>query len=194
MSRCAIVIHSISGNLYIMANYLKEKMIELGVDARLYRVKDEDLHIWANKYDTANLYYEDILNLSIATKEFIDKADLVVLGSPTFFSNVSAEMKEFMDSTYEDYKEQQYSGKLFGCMTSCTNSISEGTHCLNSMMWWAQMHDMVHLPFINNKRQPVEGIIYDDKNNIEDCIRPGEEMGIIIEEYANCLCEYLLVE
>ena len=49
MQRCAIVIHSVNGNVYIIANHMKEVLVELGVDARLYRVADEDLHIWANK-------------------------------------------------------------------------------------------------------------------------------------------------
>lgn len=75
MNRCAIVIHSTSGNLYQMASFLKGKMTTLGVDARIYRVKDEDLHLIANKDDNANKYYEDILNLPLATREFIDKAN-----------------------------------------------------------------------------------------------------------------------
>lgn len=98
-------------------------------------------------------------------------------------------MKEFMDLTYTDYLNNEYSGKLFGCMTSCSNSPSEATHCLNSMMYWAQMHDMVHLPFINDKKQPVEGVIY-----YNDCeINDDTEIGQILTDYAQCLCEYLMV-
>ncbi len=52
MKRCSIIIHSVSGNCFIIGNYLKELMAERNVDARLYRVDDPDLHIWANTQET----------------------------------------------------------------------------------------------------------------------------------------------
>ena len=67
MKRCSLIIHSVSGNIYIIGEYLREKLCENGVDARLYRVEDSDLHILANTKDSVNQYYEDILELPIAT-------------------------------------------------------------------------------------------------------------------------------
>ena len=61
MKRCSIVIHSVSGNCYIIGSYLKEALEKRNVDVRFYRVEDPDLHIWANKEETANDYYEDII-------------------------------------------------------------------------------------------------------------------------------------
>ena len=34
MKRCSLIIHSVSGNIYIIGAYLREKLIEHGVDAR----------------------------------------------------------------------------------------------------------------------------------------------------------------
>ncbi|NLV83851.1 MAG: flavodoxin family protein, partial [Spirochaetales bacterium] len=45
MERCAIIIHSVNGNCYIIATYLQELLVKRNVDARLYRVEDSDLHI-----------------------------------------------------------------------------------------------------------------------------------------------------
>ena len=99
MKRCSIIIHSVSGNCYIIGSYLKELMTERNVDARLYRVEDPDLHIWANTQETTNDFYEDILALPIVSTSTLTKSDMVILGSPTRFGNISAEMKTFLDTT-----------------------------------------------------------------------------------------------
>ena len=100
MKRCNIIIHSVSGNIYIIGEYLKEKLCELNVDARLYRVEDGDLHILANTKDSVNQYYEDILALPVASEETLLKADMIILGAPSRFGNMTAEMKAFIDNTY----------------------------------------------------------------------------------------------
>ena len=76
--RCNIIIHSVSGNIYIIASYLQDKLIEAGIDARLYRVEDSDLHILAAKKDSVNQYLEDILELSVANEETLEKADMIM--------------------------------------------------------------------------------------------------------------------
>ena len=65
MKRCSIVVHSVSGNCFIIGSYLKEALEKRNVDVRFYRVEDPDLHIWANKEETANDYYEDIMGLPV---------------------------------------------------------------------------------------------------------------------------------
>ena len=77
MKRCSLIIHSVSGNIYIIGEYLRQKLVELGVDARLYRVEDSDLHILANRMDSVNQYYEDILELPVASEETLLKADMM---------------------------------------------------------------------------------------------------------------------
>ncbi|MFA7540408.1 MAG: NAD(P)H-dependent oxidoreductase, partial [Sphaerochaetaceae bacterium] len=98
MSRCSIIVHSVNGNSYIIASYLQELLKEREVDARLYRVEDPDLHIWANQSDTANDYYEEISSLPVASNSTLEKSKMVIMGCPTSFGNVSSEMKAFMES------------------------------------------------------------------------------------------------
>ena len=45
--RANIIIHSITGNLLIIAQCFQEKLKEKGIDARIYRVEDTDLHVAA---------------------------------------------------------------------------------------------------------------------------------------------------
>lgn len=78
MKRCSIIMHSIGGNCYILGSYFQELLKDRGVDARLYRVKDDDLHIWAERLDTTNEYYEEILALPEAGLETLHKSDMVI--------------------------------------------------------------------------------------------------------------------
>ncbi len=195
MKRCNLIIHSVSGNIFIIGSYLKDKLIERGVDARLYRVDDPDLHIWANQKDAANQYYEDIFELSVASEATLRKADMIILGSPTRFGNMTAEMKAFLDSTFEMAETRELEGRLFGCFTSCCHSICEGSHALDSMLYWAQNMSLIHIPYgvhtnLTLSNQPVAGIVHlEGKENL---IRPSEKLGAVIEAYADTVASYLV--
>lgn len=194
MKRCNLIIHSISGNIYIIGSYLCDKLRERNVDARLYRVEDPDLHIWANQQDAVNQYYEDILELSVASEETLTKADMIILGSPTRFGNVTAEMKAFLDSTFPMSEDRALEGRLFGCFTSCCHSICEGSHALDSMLYWAQNMSLIHIPYgvrteLELSNQPVAGIVHlEGKENL---IRPSDQLGAVIEAYADTVAAYL---
>lgn len=130
MKRCSIIIHSVTGNCYILGSYLKDLMGERNVDARLYRVEDQDLHIWAEKQDTTNEFYEDIFALPVASTDLLLKSDMIILGSPTRFGNTTSEMKAFLDGTYPLSENRELNGKFFACFTSCSHSTNEGAHAL----------------------------------------------------------------
>ena len=194
MKRCSLIIHSVSGNIYIIGAYLKEKLVEAGVDARLYRVEDGDLHILAASKDTVNQYYEDILELPVASEETLLKSDMIIIGAPTRFGNMTAEMKAFIDSTYAMSESRALKGRLFGCFTSCTHSICEGSHALDSMLYWAQNMALIHIPYgvhteVALSNQPVAGIVHLEGK--ENDIRPSDRLGAVIETYARTVAEYL---
>ena len=194
MNRCSIIVHSVNGNSYIIATYLQEQLKEREVDARLYRVEDADLHIWANKSDSANDFYEDIQALPIASESTLLKSSMVILGCPTTFGNVSAEMKTFMDSTYALMESRQMAGRYFACFTSSTYSICEGAFCLDSFVHYAQTMGMVHIPLgihdsIAWANQPVSGIVH--LAGKENAIRPSKQLGEVLAVYADTLAQYI---
>ncbi|AEV29782.1 multimeric flavodoxin WrbA [Sphaerochaeta pleomorpha str. Grapes] len=194
MKRCSIIIHSVSGNCFIIGSYLKELMEQRSVDARLYRVEDPDLHIWANKQETTNDFYEDILALPVASLSTLLKSDMVILGSPTRFGNITAEMKTFLDTTLPLSKERSLETKFFACFTSCSHSTCEGAHTLNALIYWSQNMGMLHIPYgvheeIENLDQPVAGIVH--LAGKEDSIRPSEQLGQEMEVYADILSAYI---
>jgi NAD(P)H dehydrogenase (quinone) len=194
MKRCSIIIHSVSGNCFIIGSYLKELMDQRNVDARLYRVEDPDLHIWANTQETTNDYYEDILALPVASLSTLLKSDMIILGSPTRFGNITAEMKTFLDTTLPLSKDRSLETKFFACFTSCSHSTCEGAHTLNAMIYWSQNMGMLHIPYgvheeIENLDQPVAGIVH--LAGKEDAIRPSEQLGEEMEAYADILSAYI---
>lgn len=195
MKRASIIIHSIGGNCYILGSYLTDLLQNKGVDARLYRVKDDDLHLWAERLDTTNEYYEDIIALPTASNELLVKSDMVVLGCPTRFGNMTAEMKAFLDDTLEMSEAQTLKGRLFGCFTSCLHSTNEGVHTLDNLVFWAQAQCMVHIPFGVRlgsqpyENQPAAGLVH--LGGLGGVVRPstqlGELMGLYADDLAACL-------
>jgi len=177
-----------------MGSYLKEKLEERNVEVRFYKVEDNDLHIWANKSETANDFYEEILAMPTVSLEKLKKSDMIILGCPTVFGNVSAEMKTFLDSTWELGEQRSLEYKLFSCFTSCKHSICEGAHALDSMIYWAQNMSMIHIPFgIRNDNpdctNPVSGILhFEGKDSL---VRPSTENGNDIEYFADALASFI---
>ena len=193
MNRCSIIVHSVNGNSYIMATYLQELLQQLEIDARLYRVEDPDLHIWANQSDTANDFYEEIQSLPVANESTLLKSKMVILGCPTTFGNVSAEMKTFMDSTYQLIDSQAMAGRYFACFTSCSHSICEGAFCLDSMVHYAQTLGMIHIPLgvhcdLAWANQPVSGVVH--LAGKDNSIRPSTQLGDVLSMYATILSAY----
>lgn len=195
MKRCSIIFHSVCGNTYLIASAFQDALKEAGFDARLYSVKDEDLHIWSNKLEAANDFYEEITQLPNANHETLVKSDLVILGSPTYFGNVSAEMKRFMDESSEYFYDRSLSGKYFGCFTCSSQQEGGGMMCLQNMIHYAQDMGMIHIPVGMQVHhidplQPSSGIIHHSGNDY--CIRPSSRIGEAIEFYTNILAEQIL--
>ncbi|MFA5448139.1 MAG: NAD(P)H-dependent oxidoreductase [Sphaerochaeta sp.] len=194
MKRCSIIVHSVSGNSYIIASYMQELMAERNVDARLYRVDDPDLHIWANTQETTNDYYEEICALPLVSTSTLLKSDMIILGSPTRFGSITAEMKAFLDTTMPLAKDKSLETKFFACFTSCMNSTAEGAHTLNAMIYWAQSMGMLHIPFgihdeLDYCDQPVSGLVH--LAGKEGSIRPSDRLGKEMEVYADTLSAYI---
>ncbi len=195
MKRCSVIFHSVCGNNYILASAFTDALKEAGFDARLYTVRDEDLHIWSNKLEAANDFYEEITELPTANYETLLKSDLIILGSPTYYGNVSAEMKRFMDESSIYFLDGSLSGKYFACFTSCSRADGGGTLCLQNMVFYAQQMGMIHVPLGMQARkidehQPSIGILH--HSGKESSIRPSGKTGDAITFYAGLLAEKIL--
>jgi len=161
MNRVSIIIHSINGNCFIIASNLKDILEKRNIDVRLYKVKDEDLHLAANKDEAANEYYEDIIDLPLVQIEKLLKSKMIIMGCPAIFSNITAEMTEFLDSTKELSEDGSLKGKYFTCFTSSQKGTVDGAGCIKALETWAnamQMNIVEEIPRIIHDSGP-EGMV-----------------------------------
>ncbi|MFA7109382.1 MAG: NAD(P)H-dependent oxidoreductase [Sphaerochaetaceae bacterium] len=182
MNRVSIIIHSINGNCFIMGDHLKKLLEERKVEVRLYKVKDEDLHIQANKSEAANEYYEDILDLPTVKNEKLLKSKIIVLSSPSVFSNITAEMTDFLDNTKEFIEKDSLKGKLFTCFTSSQKDIEDGEGCIKAMENWSKAMKMEII-------EDLPKIIHISGD--EGRIRPSVEIAKQLEKMANKIEEMI---
>ena len=175
--RANIIIHSISGNLFIVARTFQEKLEERGIDARLYRVEDPDLHLEANLRNEVNEYYEDIIDLPVATNDKLCKADVVLIGTCSKFAQVTAEMKAFLDNTWPLYESRALIGKKFYGFASSPISKEDGKIATSGLYAWARQQGMHYIEY--------EPYIHKDGTIMPH--RPSEEIDLLADGLANAI-------
>lgn len=88
----------------------------------------------------------------LTTKEAMEKrmvleeADTLVFGSPTYFSNVSAEFKQFMESTAGIWAKQLWKNKLAAGFTNSSSTNGDKLSTLISLSLFAAQHSMLWIP------------------------------------------------
>ncbi|RJS68167.1 hypothetical protein CW680_00170 [Candidatus Bathyarchaeota archaeon] len=102
--RLLIVYYSGTGNTERMAEEIGRGARRLGVEVEVKRVEECSL--------------EDLV-----------EADGIVVGSPTYFSNVAWQMKKIIDESVVLYRKRQLKGKVGGCFTS-SGKRRDGENCL----------------------------------------------------------------
>ena len=131
--RIAIIFHSVCANNYLVAKTFHESLKKKGQDVSLFRVADPD---WIKQEDVplaAKENLENMMNIPIATPEVMLESDLIIMGSPTYFGNVSAEMKAYMDSVAKYWIKAQLAGKKLAAFTSAGNPQGGGDLCLQAI-------------------------------------------------------------
>ncbi len=100
------------------------------------------------------------------------QAEGLVVGSPTHYSNISWQMKKFMDETILAFYAEGHSlrGKPCGCFTS-TGAIDDGKECLR----------MLELAFgFTLKMKMLAGIVLEtkdvDEGNLASCYEYGKRL------------------
>ena len=146
MKKAVIVFHSVCGNDYLVALRFKDVLASLGITVDLTRVPDQ---AWVEKPDlseTARNNVRAMRGLPEASPAMLESADLIVLGSPTYFGNVSAPMKAFMDATGGLWIKGKLAGKKCAVFTSAGNAEGGGALCLQALQTYAQYMGMQAVP------------------------------------------------
>jgi multimeric flavodoxin WrbA len=83
---------------------------------------------------------------AIVQSHFLEEADTIVFGSPTYFGNVSAEFKLFMESTGSAWARQLWKDKLAAGFTNSSSMNGDKLNTLTNLSIFAAQHGMVWIP------------------------------------------------
>lgn len=188
--KISIIFHSVCGNTYKMAKMFDDAFKNLDCEVGIFRAKDDDLQKWSEMFPSATEVYEKLSIIPLVKPEVFKNSDLIILGSPTYFGNVSAEMKVVMDSTSIYWIDAALAGKKLAVFSSCASREGGAALCLKSMITFGQHMGMIHIPLPTNLVVNCEinayGITHYSGNFADS--RPDAEVNSLIKSYT----EYLI--
>ena len=121
--KIAIVYHSGYGHTKIVAERISKGARQILDDVQLITSKE-----------------------AIEHTHVLQEADTLVFGSPTYFANVSAEFKIFMESTGAIWAKQLWKNKLAAGFTNSSSRNGDKLNTLTNLSLFAAQHGMVWLP------------------------------------------------
>lgn len=148
--KVSVIFHSVCGNTYLTAKEIYMNFYKKGIDVGIYRIKDDDLVELSKSIPVINEYLEDILKVPLVNLDNVLESDYIFLGSPTYFGNVSAETKAFMDSFSPVWADAKLYGKKLIAFASCGTPEGGGENCLNAINTFATHLGMITIPIPSN--------------------------------------------
>ena len=142
LKKVLILYYSGSGNTQKMAKAIAEAMKSSGI----------------------NVTVEDSGNFDIS---LLPNYDSIVLGSPTYFSNVAWQIKKVIDESIVHYRGGKLKGKVAGIFTSAGTS-RDGKDCLKMLEVALGFHHGMNV---------VQGIIRVDGENNNEVEKRCQEYG-----------------
>jgi len=85
------------------------------------------------------------------------ESDAIIFGSPTYFGNVSARTKSFMDSTTDIWKYKKWKNKIAAAFTHSSAISGDKLSTLLSIFIFAQQHGMIWVGLDIKSRTKIEG-------------------------------------
>jgi NAD(P)H dehydrogenase (quinone) len=99
MTNVAVIYYSATGNVHALAEAVAEGAAEAGAQVRLRRVAELAPAEAIASRPEWQAHVDATADIGVATDDDIRWADALALGSPTRFGNISAQLKQFLDST-----------------------------------------------------------------------------------------------
>ena len=189
--KISIVFHSVCGNNFLMAKEFYNEFSKYDTEVQILRVKDPNYAELAKQFTVAGQYKNDILNIEEASVEKLLESDIIIMGSPTYFGNVSGAMKAFMDTFSPYWTEAAFWGKKLFAFTSCGNGEGGGDMCLNAINIFGQHMGMIPVPIPSNLLSshsfPAYGLIHYSGDYAN--MRPSRDVVLAIKEMTERLLQ-----
>lgn len=131
-----VVYYSLYGHTYQMARAVERGVASVqGVEAVLRRVEEFDAVLKATAESAhASQLRKETSQIPVCTVDDLREADGVLFGSPTRYGNMTAQMKQLIDSTATLWLQGAMEGKPAGVFTSTASTHGGQETTLLSMM------------------------------------------------------------
>ena len=180
--KIAVVFHSVCANTYLMAREYRDAFRELGAQVEFWRLPDPNYALTADAFPASREYKEEILRAELLRSPApVLDCDALFLGSPTYFGNVSAPVKAFMDSFVDCWAEARLAGKFFGGFASAGTPQGGGDLCLQALCHFAMHMGMCIIPApstLAGAVQPAYGLLHWSGDDSGRRLEEGEREAI----------------
>lgn len=178
----AVVFHSVCGNTYLLAKEYKSSLEALGAKVTFRRLYDPNYAVTGEAFASSRAYKEEITAVPLLESPAeILGCDGLFLGSPTYFGNVSAPVKTFMDSFVDYWVEAHLAGKWFGGFATAGTPFGGADMCLLALNIFAQHMGMVTVSVpstVTGSIQPAYGIAHYSGDLSDQRPGPGEQEAV----------------
>lgn len=134
------------------------------------------------------VFNDDIVNECIAK---MAAADGIILGSPTYFTDVTAEMKAFIDRVgmVSIVNGDLFRHKVGGAVVAVRRGgATHAFDTMNHFLHYMQMF-LVGASYWNMAFGMGPGEVNEDREGMENMRTLGENMALLIKKLQGCLCE-----
>jgi len=116
--RVAVIYYSATGHVAEIAREICEQAEKAGAEARLRRVRETAPRSAVDSKPEWAAHLAATADTPVATVEDMLWADAVIMGSPTRFGNISAQLKQFIDTLGPAWSRGLLAGKVYSGFTS----------------------------------------------------------------------------
>ena len=180
--KIAVVFHSVCANTYLMAREYRDAFQALGAEVLFCRLPDPNYAVTADAFPASREYKAEITTVPVLESPVpVLDCDALFLGSPTYFGNVSAPVKTFMDSFVDYWAEARLAGKQFGGFASAGTPQGGGDLCLQALCHFAMHMGMCLIPApstLTGTVQPAYGLCHWSGDNSDQRLTEGEREAI----------------
>ena len=119
--KCAVIYYSATGTNYQIASAVKTSAEEAGAEVRLRKVHESAPDDAIDKNPVWRAHVDATRDIPDATLDDLEWADAVIIGTPTRFGNIAAQLKHFIDTTGGLWFQGKLSNKVVSGFTSAQN-------------------------------------------------------------------------
>lgn len=105
----------------------------------------------------------------------LDKADALILAAPSYFNNVPALMKRFMDRSNPYCKAQKFAGKRVVLLSTGGATLRSVKKCEAAMRDFCELHGMKVVDSVCTVVEK-EDEVQKDKQKLEECYKVGKKL------------------